>query len=218
MHLVAAHGRDAELWTTALARFRQADIYYTPEYARAYEGFSEGKAYAFVLTEGDAAVIHPVMIRDIAVLPFARAPVRGSGDATPRCDLITPYGYGGPLASAEDPQARERLLSEFDRGFHDMCRTLGAVSEFVRFHPLLETQSGMGERLDLTRRGETVWLSITADEDAMMAAMSPAGRNKIRRARREGVTVSAESGLEAIRVLTSLYHETLGRLGAPRSY
>jgi hypothetical protein len=135
-----------------------------------------------------------------------------------RCDVITPYGYGGPLCSADDPERRHVLVREFDRQFRALCRRRGAVSEFIRFHPLLATHRGVDGELDLVRRGETVWLEISTDEERVMAAMSPAARNKVRRARRDGVVVRAEAGPAAIRIFTGLYHETLDRLAAPSSY
>ena len=81
----------------------------------------------------------------------------------------------------------------------------GAIAEFIRFHPLLSTHR-MDGGPDL---GETVWLESSTDEEQVMAAMSAKARNKVRRARRDEVVVSAESGPGAIRTFTGLYHETL---------
>jgi carbamoyl-phosphate synthase large subunit len=209
--LLRAHGPDAERWRDVLRRFPRRDVYYTPEYARAAESPGE-EAAAAVMEWGGDAVVHPVMIRDLSAV---RSAERAPGA---RCDVITPYGYGGPLTSTDDPVQRAALVREFDRGFRLLCRRRGAVSEFVRFHPLLATYRDMGGALELHRRGETVWLEISTDEDRVMAAMRPTSRNRVRRARRDGVVVRAESGPEAIRTFTRLYHQTLDRLGAPASY
>lgn len=211
--LLPARGVDAERWRDALSRFPRRDVYYTPEYAMASESPGE-EAAAAVMVWGADAVIHPVMIRDLSVPPWARS---AKGPA-PRCDIITPYGYAGPLCSTDDPGRREALVREFDRHFRALCRRRGAVSEFIRFHPLLSTHRSMDGGLDLVRRGETVWLEISTDEERVMAVMSPAARNRVRGARRNGVVVRARSGPEEIRIFTALYHQTLDRLAAPSSY
>lgn len=211
--LLQARGPDAERWRDVLSRFPRRDVYYTPEYALAYENPGE-EARAALLVSGGDAVIHPVLVRDLAALPWAGS---GRGPAA-GCDLVTPYGYGGPLCSAEDPRRRAALVREFDRRFRVQCRARGAVTEFVRFHPLLETHQDVDDGLDLVPRGETIWLEVATDEERVMAAMSPAARNKIRRARREGVVVRAHTGPEAIGIFTGLYHGTLDRLAAPRAY
>ncbi len=211
--LLSARGADAERWREALRRCPRRDVYYTPEYALAAESAGDTAAVAVMECGGDA-IVHPVMIRDLSVLPWASAaPVPAA-----RCDVITPYGYGGPLCSADDPTRRDGLMREFDRQFRDLCRRRGAVSEFIRFHPLLATHRGMAGDLNLVHRGETVWLEISTDEERVMAAMSPAARNKVRRARRGGVVVRAQAGPDAIRIFTTLYHRTLDRLAAPSSY
>jgi carbamoyl-phosphate synthase large subunit len=211
--LLLARGVDAERWRDSLRQFPRRDIYYTPEYALASESPGETAAAALMVCGGDA-VIHPVMIRDLSVLPWAAA----MKDRAGRCDVITPYGYGGPLCSAQDPARRDALLRAFERQFRAVCRRRGAVSEFIRFHPLLATHRGVDGELDLVRRGETVWLDISTDEERVMAAMSPAARNKVRRARRDGVVVRAQAGPDAIQIFTGLYRETLDRLAAPSSY
>lgn len=213
VELLAARGADAERWRDVLRRCPRRDVYYSPEYALAAESVGETAAVAVMECGGDA-IVHPVMIRDLSDLP-------GVGPATApdaRCDLITPYGYGGPLCSADDPMRRDALMREFDRQFRALCRRRGAVSEFIRFHPLLATHRAMAGDLDLVRRGETVWLEISTDEERVMTTMSSAARNRARRARRDGVVVRAQAGPDAIRIFTALYHGTLDRLAAPSSY
>ena len=212
--VLRAGGADAERWREVLGLLPRRDIYYAPEYALACESLDEGEAAAAVMVRGRHAVIHPVMVRDLSPLLLARSPK----DAAPLCDLITPYGYGGPLCSIEDPQSREALVVEFHRRFHALWREKGAVAEFIRFHPLLSTHRGMDGELDLIRRGETVSLEISTDRERVMAAMSPGARNMLRRAQREGVVVRVESGPHAIRIFADLYYETLDRHAASKSY
>jgi carbamoyl-phosphate synthase large subunit len=212
VELLSAHGGDAERWRKILGRCQRRDVYYTPEYALAAETAGETAAAA-VLACGDEAIVHPVMIRDLSVWPWP-----GAAASAARCDVITPYGYGGPLCSTDDPARRDVLMREFDRQFRALCRRRGVVSEFIRFHPLLATHRGVAGDLDLVYRGQTVWLEISADEERVLAGMSARARNRVRRARRDGVVVRAQTGPDAIRIFTTLYHQTLDRLAAPIAY
>lgn len=212
--LLRARGEDRKRWADALRRFPRSDIYYTPGYALCYEGRGEGEAAAVLFVDGTDAVIHPVMLRRLRDLRWAA----GLGWADGLHDVVTPYGYGGPLASVEEPKRRRTLLEAFDAAQDRLFAGIGVVSEFVRFHPLLATQEGFEGRMDLVRRGRTVWLELTDSEEGLFAVMNPKARNKIRRARREGVTAGVETGTGAVRTLTAIYTETMGRLGAPASY
>lgn len=224
VELLGASGDDARRWRAALAAIAAvgpADIYFLPEYAALYEALGEGKAAAFVMHDTATpsgrvrAVVHPVLMRDIGRLPWAeRLRDNPSG---PWRDLTSPYGYGGPLATEEDPSARAELLTEFEAARTRLCEELGIVSEFVRFHPLLRTQVGCAPSFELTRRGETVWLEL-GDEEALLAAMTPGARNKVRRARSSGVTAAAESGAEAIRIMHESYSARMHAVDAPSSY
>ena len=222
MVLLGARGDDARRWRAALDLFQGADVYFGPDYARAYEDLGWGRACGFLYRSDGGAVLHPLLVREIADLPWAR------GVAADARDCVTPYGYAGPLCSvpaAPEPSGdgprRTALVAEFDRAFRAACRQAGIVSEFVRFHPLLGTReyfapSG-GE--EPTRRGETVWLDLReATEERLMAGMLPAARNKVRRAVRAGVTIESGSSAEALETLHRLYEATIRRLVAPPEY
>jgi len=231
--VLGARGEDARRWSEALSLFPRSDVYFTPGYARAYEDLGWGRATGFLFLSEAGAVLHPLIVREIADLPWAA----GTPEAQGARDLVSPYGYGGPLcslpgmepgAASEGPE-RETLIAEFDREFRAACRQMGIVSEFVRFHPLLGTHEGLAGRIGLTRRGETVWLELPdgaaegeaegdSPADRLMARMQPSARNKVRRARRCGVTVEFSRAAVAIATLHRLYDETVGRLDAPAEY
>ncbi len=219
--LVPAAGSGSALWRAALEGLARRDVYWRPEYAALYAGSETGEAAAFVTHgAGLGTVVHPVLVRDITALPWASGlRVHGS----PWRDLATPYGYGGPLGSEEEPAARAAQLAAFEEARGALCLELGIVSEFVRFHPLLCTHEGLPEAMRLQRRGETIWLELPAPgagdaEEALLRAMQPAARNKIRRARAAGAAAAVEPGTEAAGVLHALYRETMTALDAPADY
>jgi hypothetical protein len=216
VRLVRARGDGARAWRDALERLPRRDVYWLPEYAAAYEDIGEGEAAAFIGRRAEDLVIHPVIVRDVTALDWAR-PLRAEAGAKRWLDAVTPYGYGGPLTSETDPARAAALAASFEEARGALCREEGIVSEFIRFHPLLGNHAGLEGRASLVRRGETIWLRL-GSEEALLAAMQPAARNKVRRARRDGVQTAFESGPEAVRTLFDVYTQTMRALDAPPGY
>ncbi len=50
-------------------------------------------------------------------------------------DVITPYGYGGPVGEG---------LAGFYEAYREWCAERGVVSTFVRYHPLFENYREAG--------------------------------------------------------------------------
>ena len=102
--------------------------------------------------------------------PFLLGPIPG----TPFFDIQSPYGYGGPLLSSQDPE----FLNRAYRAYRAWCAEQNVVAEFIRFHPLAENwQSYDGERL---YNRETVWLDLAADsayEQRVRTALKKAAKD-----------------------------------------
>ncbi|GEM_PF-441091 len=141
------------------------DVYFTAGYHLLWQRHGDGRACGAVLETDTGTVLYPFLLRPLE-------PVLGPQWAD-RCDLSSAYGYGGPLvhsthrkaaettaptttlppaersedlavshAAAADPD-RRRLLAELRRRFAGWCAERGVVSEFIRFHPLLQTERDM---------------------------------------------------------------------------
>lgn len=141
------------------------DVYFTAGYHLLWQRHGDGRACGAVLETDTGTVLYPFLLRPLE-------PVLGPQWAE-SCDLASAYGYGGPLvhpthlkaagttprttamplaqssealgasnAAAADP-ARLRLLAELRSRFAGWCAERGVVSEFIRFHPLLQTERDM---------------------------------------------------------------------------
>jgi hypothetical protein len=160
------------------------DPYLAPEYLAAAAASEAGALAAFAA----AGVVYPFLVR----------PLAGG-----RCDITSAYGYGGPLGTGD-------WRSEF-RG---ACRERGVVSEFIRFHPLLQNQRGL-EDVDLRPVQETVTVDTRLDDEHLLAQMQPTARNKLRKAQRRGVRVQESRQLGRF---CDLYNQTMQRAHADEAY
>jgi len=185
------------------------DVYYRRDYL-AVAQLNESAPVLLALFRGDAgAVLYPVVRRPLAALDLPASLTDG------RCDLVTPYEYGGPLlAPSSAPDAAERLRANFDQAFSGWCRETGVVAEFIRFHPLLATQRGWSGHYDLRPSAANVVLDLSRDEETLLAGMASATRRAVRAAGNRGVALRE---IDAA-TFAKLYLAGMQRLGAAPQY
>lgn len=78
---------------------------------------------------------------------------------TPWFDASSPYGYGGPLSTSDDPSFIRAAWQAYTQWMRDNC----VVVEYVRFHPMLSNERYYGGRVDSNR--EVVWIDLLAQTD-----------------------------------------------------
>jgi hypothetical protein len=117
-------------------------------------------------------------------------------------DVITPYGYGGPVG---------RNLREFWRAYDEWCRARGVVTTFVRFHPLYANAREALIRVE-PLAPTIAWRLDQAD---LAAGMHLNHRRAVRKAQKAAVSVTSGPGVGGF---VPLYEETMRRAGASPFY
>lgn len=186
--------RDAAAWDEAVRAKPNADISFLSGYSALFRWYGDGDGWLLQSGAGDDAVFYPVLLRPIP------------GDS--RFDLISPYGYTGPLGDARHRDRFRRDLTAF-------CRERGVVSQFVRLHPLLENTPFFAGAVSPTRRRTTVFIDLRAGESATWDAMRDPCRRKVRQARRLGVEVELTARTD---LFASMYARAMQRLDAGSWY
>ncbi len=198
-------------WDATLAELapRQQDVFFTSGYLRLWERHGDGKALGAVYRDRGGLVLYPFILRDLSTVEYLGAGFAGLHD------MSSPVGYGGPLARH---QTGEETVTAFRAAIDDWCRANAVVSEFVRFHPLLETRLGMERHLDVEEAGRIVWARLDAGSCALIEALSVPVRRNIRRARDAGFTCGVETGDDAWERFAELYLENAVRRKALPAY
>ncbi|EJW19081.1 GNAT family N-acetyltransferase [Paenibacillus alvei] len=202
----------ADEWNQIIRQMPCADVYYLADYLRIYEYNGDGKAILFVYEDDDGMICYPYLMRTITELPWLQA----QGWDNPLYDISTAYGYGGPLCNATEPQKRARLFQAFDQEFERCCREQHIITEFVRFHPLLE---GWNDYTSVSPQWirNTICMDLTQPEEERIAAYTKGNRNRIRHALRKGFTVTT-AGEEGLEKFISLYKATMDKKQALSYY
>jgi len=175
-------------WDALLAELGCADPYLLRAYVEA----------SAVLDRGEPALLR----HGSAVMACIVRPIPGSESH----DVITPYGYGGPVGEG---------LGEFYAVYERWCRERSIVSTFIRFHPLFENHRHAGPCIRAAYGSPTIGWPLEGD---LLAGMHGKHRNTVRKAHKAGVTVEAAVAPEDLAAFVSLYEVTMRRQEAPGYY
>ncbi len=205
---IVALDEDAAAWDEALAAMpaRQRDVYFTSGYLLLWQRYGDGRAYGALFSHAETTVMYPFLLRELADVPYL-----GAGFAGLR-DIQTPYGYGGPLVHKRGGD--EHGVRLFRQAFAEWCRDNGVVSEFVRFHPLLDTQLDMEPYLEVVPANTTVWCRTDCSPADRLQALSGSTRRGVRKARAAGLQASVETSDAAYARFAELYRATMARRDA----
>ena len=128
-------------------------------------------------------------------------------------DWETPYGYGGPLT---DGSISEETQKDFLNAIKQYCTNHGIVSQFIRFHPLLENYDTLPLVMETRYLRDTIFID-TESPELIMANMDGKNRNMVRKAIKNNVTIIKKDITEFDDFL-SMYNETMKKNGADDYY
>lgn len=193
---------EADAWDSLVRSFPHWDVYYLSAYARSFSIHGDGVPYLVFYENDGCRVCFVVMQQDISTDPrFAGAIPAGAW-----YDWSTPYGYGGPLVDGTVNAETER---DFSQQLHAYCRAHHIVSLFVRFHPLLLNHACFPNLFECRYMHDTIAID-TGNPETIARNMDSACRNKVRKAKKNGVVVRCRpvGDMEAFR---RIYEDTMTR-------
>jgi serine/alanine adding enzyme len=185
---------DPARWDEVLRRAGVTDVYYSRGFVAASAMLVDGEPVLLELAgEGGAVLFACVVRRDPA-------------------DVVTPYGYGGPLGAGPRPP-----LERFPAAYEAWCRDRGVVSSFVVFHPLTgSAESPASRRFRTTPLGHTVAWPLA--EGDLLAGMHRHHRRLVRRTQSTGLEVTADPAPTELASFVELYEQSMRRADASPFY
>jgi hypothetical protein len=196
-------GNPAELaaWTGLWERWPGREVWAHPHYARLFAQ-ADQQTLAAVWEGDDGGVIYPFILRPLSALEW-------NDDDDPRCDLVTPYGYGGAFAWGRQEHG-------FWDAFDAWAAGIQLVSGFTRLSlfadQLLPFRGEVGGDLPNVIR------SLDLDDDALWRDYAHKVRKNVNRARREELTVSMDTTGERLGDFLRIYAATMDRRDAAEGY
>ncbi|MGL5098617.1 MAG: lipid II:glycine glycyltransferase FemX [Fusobacteriaceae bacterium] len=178
------------------------DIYFKEEYGKIYELNGDGKLETFKIDGENGSVIYNFLKREIPI----------KLEENSYYDIITPYGYGGPLFSDySDEKALEKLKNQFGMEFSQYCSDENIVSEFVRFHPIIKNHEFLKKHMEIIYNRDVVVEIFSAEEEKILESFSNSCRHATKKAKKNGIRVEITDDIDKFH---ELYIKTMERNNA----
>lgn len=181
-------------WDALLARLGVTDVYYARGYVETAALLADGAPTFLHLAGRDGDVIFPCLVR------------------SDPADVVTPYGYGGPLGAGREPP-----YDGFGAAYAAWCARRGVVSSFVTYHPLAANQAAAEATRfrALPLHGTVAWPLAEGD---LLERMHRHHRRLVRRARAHGLELDVCVAPPELGEFVAVYEETMRRAGAAGFY
>lgn len=182
------------------------DFYHLPAYAEFASKYEGGTPGAFYVEDGGASMLVPVLMHSLP---------SGLDESISGCDFISPYGYPGAIFSGDVDPGKAGIL--FD-GLVAAARQCGAVSVFLRTHPLLSLFPDMMAKIGmLVKHGRTVYGDFCGEKENIWSALCVNHKRDIRKLEKAGY-ISVCNDFRYWRDFIEIYRATMRRVGAKKLY
>lgn len=201
---------ETEEWNRIVKSFNDFDLYYLAEYTKAFEIHGDGEPILIYFQNDTIKGMNVVMKRDISVDEIFQEKI----PTNTYFDITTPYGYGGFILEGEVTDENIQLLNT---EYISFCKKNGIVSEFVRFHPVLNNSDILSSVYDISKLGKTITIDLESREQIWNNLIGK-NRNVIRKAKKAGVNVYWGRNPELISKFIKIYNATMDRDDAKDYY
>lgn len=184
----------------------KTDLYFDDNYGKLYEKIENGKYVKFEIETENGKVSNRFLIREIP---------EKVNDAT-YFDIVTPYGYGGPIIESVSGN-KEELLKEYEQEFSKYCIENNIVSEFVRFHPLVKNYKDFEKVYNPIYMRKTLITKLD-EENVVENQFGKSCRKNIRQAINKGISFKVTKSPNDLKKFEEIYYSTMDRNNATEYY
>lgn len=196
-------------WNDIVASFPDFDNYYLTEYASPFMYADKIESFLIHFKGAKMELCYVIDKSDIAENSnFERNLAKNIF-----FDISTPYGYGGPLVKNYNREDMECFFSALTK----WAQNENIVSQFIRFHPLIENHKFFDGFSTLKTFKKTVFLDLTNDE-ILYKNMSSTCRWEVKKAIKKDVTICIDNSKSAQENFVKMYLETMNRNQASNYY
>jgi len=172
------------------------DIFFLPEWGQAFQELDKGEVVVFEHRSTNGHIYYQFIKRKI--------PDFLGHDFF---DIITPYGFSGPVIVEEKAESRSKLLQEFTETFAKFCINERIISEYVRFNPWIKNHLDFEKIYNLKYNNYTVHTDLSV-KDFFNDEFSKKARNRIRHAEKEGIITEYDFTGASLNEFLRLYRTT----------
>lgn len=183
------------------------DLYFDKNYGKLYEKADCGTQEIFVYEDDNGKITNQFLKREI----------KERIDGKVYFDLITPYGYGGPIIE-NLLKDKDKLLQNYEKDFSNYCLQNNIVSEFVRFNPIIKNYEDFEKMYNAKYMRKTLATNLEKYEDPVLSEFSKSCRKEIRRVLASGVEYRVTEKPESLEEFKRIYYLNMERKNASEYY
>ena len=183
-----------------------ADIFFSEKYGKLWERIEHGVCETFRFSY-DGSTVQNMFIR-------RETPWEIDGERY--FDVITPYGYGGPILVAGD--CSKPLITKYYAAWSEYCRQNNIIAEFVRYHLFDNTAFRAAFPGEILHVSDNVVRSLDVPMDEMKMQFAHKVRKNVKRATECGLTVASEESGAHLSDFLEIYNHTMERNNARAYY
>ncbi len=186
---------------------KMPDIYFTPEYGRIYEKHEKGTLEVFTYACDSGKISCQFIRRSLAQFEGYEA----------WADIITPYGYGGPVILDRVEGEKEALIQGFKDSFSEYCHDHKIVSFFIRFHPIIRNDEDFKPIFDeVTAIRKIVVTDLT--KDLLHEEIDKKALQTFRRMQRKNLVYEYDPACKLCGLFHEMYTQTMDKNHASEYY
>ena len=199
--------KDKDTWNEIIEGFTSKDVYFIYNYFVPYANKKNGKPVLYYFECDYGKIAHTFMLRDIA----NSNNFKGVLEVNKYFDIISAYGYGGPLVESDTMGNKEKLIEEFEKRFSLYCKENNIISEFVRFHPILKNYLGFENLYNPIYLRKTLATNLQDYGDPLYGEFTKSCRKTVNRCKRRGMTVEFDFTGKTLDAFYKIYNSTMDR-------
>ena len=189
-------------WLKIWQRWPNPEVWAHPEYVSLF-GRPGDLAICVAMEDASGGILFPLLMRSLETEPWAK-----DGDLW--CDLVSPYGFGGPFRWGTPD------VAAFWNRFDQWANALRVVSLFTRL-PLFEDQT-IPFKGELVTKGPSVVIPLEGGEASILKRYERSVREVLRHSERKGVSVVVDPHGDRLDEFLAVYYSTMERRAASSDY
>lgn len=188
---------DKDSWVNHISQYKH-DFYHTWDFHRLSQDKEEGSPILFCLEQEGQSVAFPLLERNIVGTNYK--------------DLVSVYGYPGPLFSTLDTVIQNTLLESLLTKISE----LDYISIFSRLHPIINGDTLVSS----STIGNIVYFDLTQDIDTIYASMRKVHRRDVRKLKNSDLVLKKYDHVTTAEIceFKNIYDATMDQLQARDYY
>ncbi len=194
--------------------FNLDDIYFEYDYFDLFTETYKAKPEGIFWEDDVIEIFWTHLVREINKLEYFKD--------TSYLDLVTPYGYGGPLIKIKkknNNEVKNSILNFFNL-YTNLMKEKNRISEFIRFHPLFNNWELFKEIFPVMYLNQVVAIDLTQSNDDIWKNMTKNTRYYTRKGLKEfkNVEITQNPSNSEIENFVNLYKGTMDKNQASQKY